>query len=494
MKYKGGENIKKVYLISLFTLFCLVLSLSCVSAENVTINNETSIQETINSVNDSSVITLNPGIYQENNINIAKNLTIQGNGSAEEVVIDGNKAGVIFNIPAKVSVTFYNITFTNAYVSSNEGFGGVIDSTLGGTVTVENCNFYNNTVTRNNGGAISVAGTTYREQGRTITDYGYLYVTNCVFIGNSAGHDGGALTTIRGNMYVTNSTFKNNSAVRDGGAVRVGIYSTGTFTSCLFENNHADEWGGALYNWPGELTVRDCIINNNSAGISGGAIITSGPITITNSVITNNYAGETGGAISISEESPEIPSQATVNNNLIYNNTAKDGQDIYVEHTTARNSDFNGNYWGTDDPINGTDYPYTWESRFNTTNQIANPTTWLTLSDINPTPDENETVDVDENETADPEEPITPPEEEPTNPEEPSNPETEESITLPEEEPTNQEIPSNPETGINQTMISENNVKTTAKENISTEMEKTGNPILLLLMMLISIPFTLKRK
>ena len=115
-----------------------------------------------------------------------------------------------------------------------------------------------------------------------------------------------------------NSTFRYNYAYRDGGATRTGIYSTTYVEGCIIENNTAKEWGGALYNWPGELTVKNSTIANNTAGTKGAAIITSGPLVVTKSTIVNNYGAY--GVIYVDEETPAIPSRIVLTDNNISNN------------------------------------------------------------------------------------------------------------------------------------------------------------------------------
>jgi hypothetical protein len=361
---------KKYYLIGLL-LILILFTLPAVSADNVTINSTNSIADTINNANNNTVIYLNPGTYNQSGININKNISIQGNGNPKDIIINGNNESSIFFINNQ-TVYINNITFINGY---NNEFGGAINSESS-NVYVNNCIFINNTAKTINGGAINNAG--------TLNTTGYLFVNNSYFKGNYAGHDGGAITTYRGSSDIYNSIFTENYAYRDGGAVRGGIYSKTFIQYCLFENNTAREWGGALYNWPGKLTVLNSTINNNTAGTKGGAIITSGPLNVFGCIITNNKAGTYGGAIYIDEETPGIPSTATVHNNIIMNNTGGMGaQDIYIELTTSKKTNFDDNYWGTNNPLNGTDYPFNWNQRVEFNNFTKNPVKWIT-ENINP--------------------------------------------------------------------------------------------------------------
>ena len=326
-----------------------------------------SIQDVVDSVQDSDTIFLTPGTYVESGIKIDKNITLQGMGSTNEIIIDGNHTNSIILVNSVSKVKFFNITFING---KGPDYGGAIHSELGGQIYVDRCDFINNTA-GHNGGAIDIAGEQHRIKWEVFTNYGFLNATNCNFINNKAGHDGGALATYWGNSYVYNSYFSQNYAERDGGALRVGVYSTTTTENCTFENNTAKEWGGALYNWPGELTVNNCTISNNYAGTQGGAMITSGPLKVTNSKIIDNKAKKKGGVVFIAEETPHIPSTVIFENNIIEGNTAKQGSLVYVDETTATGTSFNGNSWD----INPTSDE--WAKAFITNGLIDMPTQFI---------------------------------------------------------------------------------------------------------------------
>ena len=326
-----------------------------------------SIQDAVDSVNDDDTIFLSPGTYVESGIRIDKNITLQGMGTANETIIDGNHSNTIILVNSISKVKFLNLTFING---NSPDYGGAIHSELGGQIYVDNCDFINNTA-RSNGGAIDIAGETHRIKWQVFENFGFLNATNCNFINNHAGHDGGALATYWGNSYVYNSTFRLNYAERDGGSVRVGVYSTTLTENCTFDNNTAKEWGGALYNWPGQLTVNNCTISNNHAGTQGGAMITSGGLTVTNSKIINNSATKKGGVIFIAEETPHIPSTVIFSNNIISGNTARAGSLVYVDETTATGTNFDGNYWDIDPNSDA------WQKGFITNDLIDMPTQFV---------------------------------------------------------------------------------------------------------------------
>ena len=74
-------------------------------------------------------------------------------------------------------------------------------------------------------------------------------------------------------------------------------------------------------------------------------MITSGPLEVTNSIIANNY-GESG-VIYVDEETPNIPSKVIFHNNLIMDNYAKNNKIFVIEQSTAKDSNIDGNDFGT---------------------------------------------------------------------------------------------------------------------------------------------------
>ena len=379
---------------------------------------------------------MTPGTYYQNGIHVDKNLTFQGQGDARDVIIDGQNKNSIILVNSVSNVIFKNITFING---KSPDYGGAIHSEKGGKIYVDSCIFENNTA-KENGGAISVAGEQFWNYGKKITNKGYLKTNNCLFLNNYAGHDGGAVATYWGDTYLYNSTFRFNYAYRDGGATRTGIYSTTYVEGCIFENNTAKEWGGALYNWPGELTVKNSTIANNTAGTKGAAIITSGPLVVTKSTIVNNYG--TYGVIYVDEETPAIPSRIVLTDNIISDNYPLNDAIIQIEHTTAKNSNINNNYWGSNTPD------------FNTiikddSGLLPTPTTWITEDNPSPVnPDSGNTTNPDNPDTpSNPDNPINPSNPDnpinPSNPDNPINPSTPETTNNTINHVNNQEISAN---------------------------------------------------
>ena len=191
------------------TMFLIIFSLQAVFADDeISATDFTGINNALSSLNPGETLVLNPGTYAKSSgdseIVISKDVTIQGKGPKEGVIIDANKDGRIFQIDY-VTVTFINITFINAKF---EGKGGAI---------------YN--------------------------DGGNIILKDTVFKDNIA-EDGGAIYSESGAIYIENSVFERNTALGSsefegmGGAIHLSSAYL-TIENCNFINNTAD-YGGAL--------------------------------------------------------------------------------------------------------------------------------------------------------------------------------------------------------------------------------------------------------
>ncbi|WP_409199396.1 Ig-like domain repeat protein [Methanobrevibacter sp. DSM 116169] len=343
---------KKITIFAILAAFILLISISSISAIGIDNTTGGGIKQGIDNTAENDILTLDPGVYNKDGfdygITIDKNITIQGNGPAEDVIIDAKGLDRIFTISSKVTVTFINITFLNGI--ANEDHGGAIYNIGNGTLTVKNSIFINNTATNsltindnggfggaiyNNGEYSSIEFSTFTNNGAewgggihnvasnfnvinsffndnyasnssdnggyggAIRNYGdYFTVINSIFINNSAINAGGAIWTESKNSKVVNTTFKDNSALHAGGAINIHILSDNfTIKNSTFIDNDGRD-GGAISNYMGnDFFVIDSIFNNNTAIFNGGAIYTNvNNSQVFNSTFTNNGA-EFGGAI-----------------------------------------------------------------------------------------------------------------------------------------------------------------------------------------------------
>lgn len=291
-------KIRKITLI-LLAMLLLICSLSTISAANNTISDTDTggILQGITDTGNGETLFLNPGTYnktnQDTNIIINKNITIQGNGAKDTVIIDAQGLSRIFTIYPNLNVTFINMTFINAYGYRN---GGAITAGYGNTtLNFVDCVFINNSIDRDNSTSQTngIGGAIYFINSNAT-------IINCDFINNIANIlnecSGGAIYAHSSNLTIIGSNFINNNAFS----------------------------GGAIASYATNLNISNTnFIDNNAAGMNGGAINTNrGTLNITNSSFINNSAINEGSAIF------SYLTDIFINNNSFMNNTAGNGSVI----------------------------------------------------------------------------------------------------------------------------------------------------------------------
>ncbi|MHC4646278.1 MAG: outer membrane protein assembly factor BamB family protein [Planctomycetota bacterium] len=181
------------------------------------------------------------------------------------------------------SPTIMNCILTNNAGYTSQAGGGGIGVYGNSQPTIEGCLFsYNRGGMQ--GGAIGCDHFTEAPLSVTVSD--------CVFIGNSANTDGGAIEGWGRVHSVTKCIFLGNVAGDQGGAL---AYCHDTIADCIFVGNSAASDGGAMYNcW---ASVSNSLFNSNGAGRHGGAIYGIWDITVRNSTFVGNHAGVKGGGV-----------------------------------------------------------------------------------------------------------------------------------------------------------------------------------------------------
>jgi hypothetical protein len=267
------------------------------------------------------------------------NLTIQGPG-ADLLTIrahdptpasDNGDGRRIFNIGDGNGSNFIDVTISGLTLAGGDPNLGDPDTGSGGAIrnmenlTVLNCVFTDNFTF--GGGAISNALTT------SGGGAGALIVTDSTFIGNRA-QDGGAIIVESGSATITRTRFEDNIAENSGGAI-ISRNCPLTITDSTITGNQAGNpdplyfsgvgGGVALYGTSSShhLSITGSTIDGNTAGYQGGGIFNSGGrLTITNSTVSGNTADGTnnrpggGGIYSDTGQSVTI-SHSTVTGNTV---------------------------------------------------------------------------------------------------------------------------------------------------------------------------------
>lgn len=272
-------------------------------------------------------------------IEINEDIEIDGKGH----VIDAKGQTSIFNIVSG-NITLKNIIFKNAYSKLD---GGAIKHDEG-KLDIINCQFINN-FSQTYGSAIFCSRKTKlrifssRFIHNNTTEFGTIYNFN----GNAEIHDSEfannegvcIFNQKRGRLLIENSEFTDNHAKNGAGIVNLGKCD---ISETLFENNIADEHGGAIHN-----DIR-CILNitnsrfiNNNSKFNGGAIINFSKIDIFNAVFFKNSSKENLGGAITNQENSQI---SIIDSAFIENSSIKMGGAIMNwGRVIARNVNFKNN-------------------------------------------------------------------------------------------------------------------------------------------------------
>lgn len=200
------------------------------------------------------------------------------------------------------------LTLNQAYLGNNRALldGGAVLN--GGDLTVNQTTFQNNVADR---------------YGAGIYNSGQLEVEGSTFQGGSA-IAGGGIFSDNGQNQVANSLFEGNVAT--GGLTTgdgAGIYnyqSQFDIATSTFQNNQAEDFGGAIASLEGDLSIVGTTISGNSARIGGGLHQNLGSLAIADSIFLNNQSLLQGGGLDLFGVS-----NASIQRTLLQGNQAGDG-------------------------------------------------------------------------------------------------------------------------------------------------------------------------
>jgi hypothetical protein len=99
-----------------------------------------------------------------------------------------------------------------------------------------------------------------------------VVIEDCVFSGNHAQGNGGAMAVDNSVLTVLRTTIEDNTCDGNaGGGIDINR-STATVTSSILRNNHSANWGGGFNAWDSKATLDSCTITGNQAGQGGGGV------------------------------------------------------------------------------------------------------------------------------------------------------------------------------------------------------------------------------
>ena len=273
--------------------------------------NETTISAAIATASSGDIIDIQDAIHTESNINITKNLTIQGQGQTTTTIQANTNQmdatdGVFKILTTGLTVIFKNITIQNGYAktggsSTLQNGGGVrINCDASTNVSFENVIITNNKCNGSRGGGIYITGSD-----------GTVSFLNCVIDNNEAegsSGDGGGIANLGASTFtMTKCTVNGNTAGDDGG----GLYvlesgSTNKFINCTMSNNTAGvsssdqaRGGFAFLSDATAYHLYNCTIVENTVTTVGtrqgaGIYHTDGTMDIVNTIVANNSGATSG--------------------------------------------------------------------------------------------------------------------------------------------------------------------------------------------------------
>ena len=186
-------------------------------------------------------------------------------------------------------------------------------------LNISNCEFINNKVGSPSGvvtcerSSINITDSKFVNNTAKSTpciraNRGDISIDGCEFINNTGTTSYGSVYTNRGNLYISNCEFINNSAGKRGGAIYYTTYDLLNFTvdNCTFYDSKAKQTGGSIYISCGNININDCKFYNSQAD-KGGAILFENlfkdpsQINITSTEFINCSSTSKGGAIYCSD-------------------------------------------------------------------------------------------------------------------------------------------------------------------------------------------------
>ena len=129
-------------------------------------------------------------------------------------------------------------------------------------------------------------------------------VSNCTFVGNTAGSGGGmAVAASEADPTLMNCTFRDNSTIQmpgtlsggGGGGMVIFEYASVTVTYCSFDSNFGYFGGGICLDTYSSAVVTHCSFTGNTAGTGGGLCTNVSVVSLSNCTFSGNTAHYGGG-------------------------------------------------------------------------------------------------------------------------------------------------------------------------------------------------------
>lgn len=264
-----------------------------------------SLRDTVAAATPGATVSFAPGLsgvvihIQGDPIILDRSVVIDAS-ALESIGIDGNGTDRIFEVGAGHVVTLRNLRLRYGWTGTS---GGAILNH--GALTLDHCGIVESYA--DEGGAVFNAAGADLEMsdcdvtlcfallGGGVCNEGGLVLTRCVFEDNGADENGGAVYDT-GSLAATQTVFLANSSSGFAGALASS--GTVTMTACTVADNESADSGGGL-SLGGTSILKGCTISGNTCGGSGGGIVSgAGTLSLENCTLAGNDAGaDYGGGI-----------------------------------------------------------------------------------------------------------------------------------------------------------------------------------------------------
>ncbi len=313
-------------------------------------------------INRNAAITIDGANHALNGQNKVQLFVIRSTVSMKNLILKGGKSattGGAIDLYGKLTLNncqFINNTATGSAATS--AAGGAIFTRDGSSLSATSTKFTTNVATKGKGGAVAVfsnnavfnkctftSNKAKNGEGGAIASYGKgLKITSCTFKSNSATATGkayaGAITLMGANPNIQSSTFTSNSAKNHAGAILVGKNVAGTVVNkCTFTSNKVTVEDGGAMSWAGgKGSITNCKFTSNSAKQDGGCIDffnTNGKatptITIKNCAFNKNKSSKSAAALFLG-----VKVKYSISNcNFTSNSKPKYGGAVFFEGASA---------------------------------------------------------------------------------------------------------------------------------------------------------------
>lgn len=124
-------------------------------------------------------------------------------------------------------------------------------------------------------------------------------ISECVLVSNEALSDGGGIYADSSGPIVENCRFESNEAVDHSGGGFGVRYGAPRITGCVFTGNTAHDEGGAIFCEESSPVISDNVIDGNTATVTyaGGIMSRNCTAAIVGNVVSNNHTYGRGGGL-----------------------------------------------------------------------------------------------------------------------------------------------------------------------------------------------------